>query len=104
MTHPFPIALALAARRSWTDASLHQRALAILQRAERLIGRDRRAHLVIVPGSLRLRRLFHLDQVRRMDLAAVGADAAFAEQRIIGGHLLHLGDDLGSIVALQRLD
>ena len=39
-----------------------------------------------------------------MDLAAVLADATLAEQRIVGRHLLHLGDHLRRVVALQRLD
>src|SRR5664279_3331523 len=82
----------------------HQRAVAILQRPERLVGRDRRADLVVVPRALRFRRLLDFDQVRRMDLAAVDADRALAEQRIVGRHFLHLGHDLGAVVALQRLD
>src|SRR6266571_2361115 len=94
----FPIALAPAAQRSWTDASFHERALAILQRAEGLIRGDRRADLVIVPGTFRLGGLFRLEQICRMDLAAVGANHALAEQRIIGRHLLHLGDDLGAVI------
>ena len=38
-----------------------------------------------------------------MDLAAVHADRPLAEERIVGGRLLHLGDDLGPVVGLGRL-
>src|SRR4029453_10450977 len=87
-----------------TRPSFHQRALSILQRPERLIRRDRRAHLVVVPWTLGFGWLLHLDEVRRVDLAAVDADRPLAEQRIVGGHFLHLGDDFRAVVALQRLD
>ena len=39
-----------------------------------------------------------------MQLAAVGTDRALAEQRVIGRQLLHLGNDLGAVVGLRRLD
>src|SRR2546425_11033055 len=48
--------------------------------------------------------LLHLDEVRRMDLAAVDADGPLAEERVVRRQLLHLGDDLGAFVALERLD
>src|SRR5437870_7740920 len=108
MTHPFSIAaraqLPKCGGRSWTDASLHQRTLAVLERPKRLIRGNRRANLVIVPRTLRLRRLLDLDQVRGMNLAAVDTNRAFAEQRVVGRRLLHLRDHLGALVALQRLD
>ena len=50
---------------------LHQLASAVGERAERLLGRNRRADLVVVPRLLRLRRLLDLDEVRRVYLAAV---------------------------------
>src|SRR5688500_6067304 len=84
--------------------SLHQRTIALLQRPERLLGRNGRADLVQIPRSLRLCWLLHLDQVRGMDLAAVRANRALAEERVVGRHLLHLLDDLGAVVALDRFD
>src|SRR4029079_3806651 len=85
--------------------SFHQRAAAVLERAERLVGRDRREDLVIVPRRLRLRRCLHLDQVARMYLAAVAANRALAEQRVVGRHLFHLRDDLRAVgIALERFD
>ena len=63
---------------------LHQRAVALVERAEGLLGRDRRADLVVVPRRLRLGRLLDLEQVGGVDLAAVGADRPLAEQRIVG--------------------
>src|SRR5262249_10610808 len=80
--------------------SLYERTIAILQRPERLIGGNRRAGLVQIPFALRFGRLLHLEEIRRMDLAAVGAHRSLAEERIVGRHLLHLGDDLGAVVAL----
>src|ERR1700752_1399613 len=50
----------------------HQRAVALIDRPERLFGRDRRADLVVVPRVLGLERLLHPDQKPRMDLSTVG--------------------------------
>src|SRR5437868_2842547 len=85
---PFAIAARPAAGRSWADSSLDERTLSVLQRPERLLGRNRRTDLVIVPGRLGVRGLLHLHQVRRMDLAPVHPDATLAEQGIVSGHLL----------------
>src|SRR6185503_9115380 len=68
-------------------------ALAVLERTERLGCRDGGAQMIEVARILRLRRLLHLEQIRVVDLAAIGADGALAEQRVIGRHRLHLGDD-----------
>src|SRR5438132_6930792 len=73
---------------------LRQRALALVERPERLLGRDGGAHLVVIPRALGLRGLLHLEEIHRMDLAAVGADGALAEEGVVGRHLLHLRDDL----------
>src|SRR5262245_12755749 len=70
----------------------HQRATALLERPEGFGGGDRRTQDVEVAGVLRFRRLLRLEQEGIVNLAAVGADGPFAEQRIIGGQLLHLGD------------
>src|SRR5262245_14573603 len=50
---------------------LHERAVTLVEGAEGLLGGDGRADLVVVPGVLGLRRLLDLDQVGRVDLAAV---------------------------------
>src|SRR5437016_1195548 len=100
MTHSSPIAARPAASRSWTDASLDQRTLTVLQRPERLVGGNRRADLVVVPRRLRFRGLLDLDQIRGVNLAAVDANRALAEQRVVGWHFLHLRDHLGAVVAL----
>src|SRR5215470_5916440 len=80
---------------------LHQRALALVERAEGLVGGNGRADLVVVPRRLRLRGLLHLHEIGGMDLASVHPNRSLAEERIVGGHLLHLGDDLGPVVALE---
>src|SRR5689334_25181017 len=77
-----------------TTASLDERTLAVFQRPERLIRGNRCADLVVVPFVLRFGGLLHFDQIRRVDLAPVDPDAALAEQRVVGRHLLHLGDHL----------
>src|SRR5215471_11512757 len=82
---------------------LHQWALALVERPECLVGGNGRADLVVVPRRFRFRGLLHLHEVGGMDLAPVHANHALAEERIVGGHLLHLGDDLGAVVALERL-
>src|SRR6266545_1134663 len=82
---------------------LDQWAVALVDGAEGLVRRDRGPDLVVVPRILRLRGLLHLDQVRRVDLPTVGSDRALAEQRVVGRRLLHPGDDLGAVVALERL-
>src|SRR5204863_1080450 len=82
---------------------LYERTVALVHRPERLLGGNRRADLVVVPRAPGLRRLLHLEEVHGMDLAAVGADHAFAEDRIVGRQLLHLRDDLRTVVALECL-
>src|SRR5690348_11699463 len=72
------------------SALFHQRAAALFLRPERLVGRDGGAQLVVVVRVLRLRRLLHLEEVRGVDLAAVLADLALAEEWIVGRQLLHL--------------
>src|SRR5881628_3060032 len=69
---------------------LDELAPSLVERPERLLGRDGRLDLVVVPRVLRLGRLLHLDEVRRMDLAAVDADGPLAEERVVGRQLLHL--------------
>src|SRR5215813_3270905 len=82
---------------------LHERALALVERAKRLRGGDDRALLVVVPRGLRLGRLLHLEQEHVVDLPAVGPDRALPEERVVGGHLLHLRDHLAAVVGLERL-
>src|SRR5690242_6240206 len=82
----------------------HQRTFTLVQWPKSLIRGDGGAHLVIVPLALRHRRLLHLHPIRGMNLAPVRAYRPLAEQRIVGRHFLHLRDDLGTVVALQRLD
>src|SRR5713101_9257013 len=83
---------------------LDELAPSLVEWPERLLGRDGRLDLVVVPRVFRLGWLLHLDEVRRMDLAAVDADGPLAEERVVRRQLLHLGDDLGAFVALERLD
>src|SRR5207248_10582972 len=59
-----------------------QRAIALVQGAERLLRRNAGEDLEIVPVALRLLGRFHLQEIHRVDLAAVLADSSFAEQRI----------------------
>src|SRR5688572_21792811 len=77
---------------------LHERAVALVHRPERLLGGNDGALLVVVPRALRLRRLLHLEQVRGMHLSPVGANGALAEERIVRGRLLHLRDHLRAVV------
>src|SRR5665213_668089 len=81
----------------WPNASLDERTASFAHRTERLVGGNRREHLVVVPRRLRFRRLLHLDQVCRMQRASVDADRALAEQRVVGRHLLHLVDDRNTV-------
>src|SRR5260221_10430478 len=66
-----------------------QRTIALVQRPERLFGRNARDGLEIIPVALRLLGRFHLQQVHRVDFAAVLPDSSFAEQRIVGSHRFH---------------
>src|SRR5215218_7999633 len=80
-----------------------ERAAAILQRAEGFSRRDGRLHVIEVAGVLRFRRLLHFEQIGVVDLAAVGADRALAEQRVVGRNFLHLRDNRFAIrTLLQR--
>jgi DHA1 family tetracycline resistance protein-like MFS transporter len=79
---------------------LHQRAVAGLKRLSRIFRRDRSKQLVIVPRALRFFRLLHLEQIGRDQTAAVGADRAVAEQRVVGREFLHLGHHLGAVMRI----
>src|SRR5262245_20865099 len=70
-------------------SAFHQRAAAFGQGAKSLVRRDRGAQFVIVPRGLRFRRLLDLEEIHRMDFSAVGPHDAFAEELIVGRHLLH---------------
>src|SRR5262245_13562030 len=76
---------------------LDERALAFIERAERLIRGDRGAELVVVPRTLALLRFLHLEQIHVMDLAPVLADAALAEQLVVRRHRLHFRHDGGAV-------
>src|SRR5258707_4512048 len=94
--------------KNWPAASsllLDQRALTLAERPRGFFRRDRRDELVVIPRIFRFLRLLHLKQVGGQQLAAVDADGALAEQRIVGRQLLHLGDDLGAVmrIASHRL-
>ena len=96
-------------RGSRPSGLLQHRADALLERDEGFRRRDGGDEVVIVPRILRVRRLLHLEQIGRVDLAAVGADRALAEQRIVGRHFLHLGDDRAAVMRIaaerfQRLE
>src|ERR1700733_8799713 len=58
-----------------------QRAIAILERSECFVRRDSRTQFVIVAGIFRFFGLLHLEQIRVVQLAAVGAYRALPEQR-----------------------
>src|SRR6266576_214958 len=70
-----------------------QRTIALVQRTERLLGRNARHDLEIVPVALRLLGRFHLQEMHRVDFAAVLPDSSFAEKRIVGSHRFHGGND-----------
>src|SRR5919112_1301846 len=74
-------------------SALHERAASLVERAERLLGRDGGPQLVIVPRTLGLLRLLHLEQIHRVNVPAVAADLALAEQPVLGRHRLHLLHD-----------
>src|SRR3989442_5579807 len=83
---------------------LDELAPTLIERTKSLLGRNGRADLVVIPRVLRLGRLLHLDQVRRVDLAAVDTNRPLPEERSVGRQLLYLRDDPGALVTLQRLD
>src|SRR5438034_1255620 len=68
----------------------HQRAAALVERAERLIARDRRDDLGQVPFTLRLLGRLRLHQIHVADHPAVHADAAVPGHEVVDRHLLHL--------------
>src|SRR5579862_8032576 len=69
-----------------------ERTVAVLERPEGFFRRDSGTQDVVVARIFGLFGLLDLEQIGRVDLAAVDADIAFAEQRVVGRHLLHLGD------------
>src|SRR3954453_2052200 len=85
-------------------SAFHQRAAALAERAERPVGRDGGPQLVVVPRILRFGGRLHLHDVHVVQRAAVRADAALAEERVIGRQLLHRRDHLPAVAVLaQRL-
>src|SRR5262249_39751972 len=74
-------------------SAAYQRTTTFLQRTERFGRRNRGADPHVIPWALRFLRLLHLKQIRIVDLAAVGADRALTEERIVGRNFLHLGDN-----------
>src|SRR5262249_8663774 len=71
---------------------LPQWTFALVERPPRLLRRNGRELLVVVPGCLALLRLLHLEQVHRVDLAPVDAHVALAHEPVLGRQLLHLRD------------
>src|SRR5947209_270815 len=65
--------------RHWS-AFLDHRTNAFLQGYESFLGRDGGYKLVVVPRIFRVRRLFHLEQISRMNLAAVRTNRTLAKQ------------------------
>src|SRR5262245_54455731 len=80
--HPTPTLPRKARERKGSGASLHQRAAAIRERAERLVGGNGRDELVIIVGVFRFFRLLHLEQIHRVNDAAVLANGDVAEQLV----------------------
>ena len=66
--------------------------------------RDRRDQLVVVPRTLGLGGLLDLEEVHVVHLAAVGADVALAEHRVVPLGRLQLRHHLVGIVGAGRLD
>src|SRR5215208_1384973 len=91
--------------RVWNRSALvDERALALVQGPERLFGRNGGEHLVEVPLALGLFGLLHLVEIHRVNGAAVDADGALAEERVVDRDFPHLGHDLLAILALQGFD
>src|SRR3989440_9171183 len=86
-----------------TALAPRQRALAVLQGTECFGRRDGGADMIEVARILRLFRLLHLEQIGIVDLAAIGADGALAEQRIVGRHGLHLGSHRLAVRAVSQV-
>src|SRR5689334_21960158 len=80
-------------------ASLHQRATALRDRTECLIGRNGRDQPVVIIRVFRLVRLLHLEQVHRVNDAAVLADGNVAEQLVLAFELLHLRHHVPGMIA-----
>src|SRR5260370_8182266 len=76
-------------RRSPSASTLDECAAPVGEGTECLVGRDRGDQLEIIPLALGFRRLLGLVEVNRVNLSAVGADRAFAKERIASRHFLH---------------
>src|SRR4051812_32262434 len=66
-----------------TNALLDHRTPAVSHWPECLLGRNRRDQAIVVVRIFRLVRLFDLEQIHRMDHAAIGADRDVAEQPVL---------------------
>src|SRR5579883_1922065 len=81
---------------------LHERAVALAERPERLIARYHRELLVIIIRILRLLRALDLEQVHVADDAAVDADFAVMRHEVVDRQLAHLRDDLDAVFGFGR--
>src|SRR5262245_9036345 len=60
-------------------SAANQRTPALIQRSERIRGRNRGAQLIVVPRILRFLGLLYLEEIHVVDLAPIGTDHAGAE-------------------------
>src|ERR1700727_1976581 len=77
--------------RTHSETSFHQRATAVLERAEGLIARDFGENLVVVPWAFRLFGLLDLEQKHAVDHAAVLAQHAVVGEGVPHPRFTHLG-------------
>jgi hypothetical protein len=83
---------------------LDERALALGERPERLVARDRPEDLEVVPGRLGLLGRLDLHEVHVVDHPAVLADLSVLGEEVVDRRRLHLRDNRLGLVGLRLAD
>src|SRR5215510_2609691 len=91
---------------AWSSSVLlgDHRAVALVHRPEGLVAGNGGDELIVIPWTLGLRRLLDFEEIHVVHVAAVGADVALAEYRIVPLGFLEGRHHLVGIVGAGRLD
>ena len=83
---------------------LNQRTTILASRAKRLIARDRRYDLVVVPRPTRFDRRLHFHKIHVVHHSTIFAELAVLGEEIIDRHLAHFGHHRFCFVRASGLD
>ena len=82
-------------------STVHEWTAAVLKRPKASAAENSSFQLVESPGYLRFLRFLYFEQVSFMDFASIDAHNTFAEQSVVGWHLLRVFRDHCLAVAIR---